>query len=237
MAALMRRLRPEMNGAVVESMTLRGIVYPLSYGVAVPAIREAAACYAPDHELARLLYQQEVRELRLAGIYTADAERVAEDELDFWARGVINPEVAEHLAYGLLSRSRVTETVLVQWLGSGQSPSAQKETGTESGEKGMINRPRPEWLRYAALMTGARALVKGNADWNYDRLMPLLVEACGRAVPAETQAWTTFLGRMIRHAPQGRERVRLFLDNPRIRTATIFPGLEEEVAWQLDESL
>ena len=235
MAALMRRLRPEMNGAVVESMTRRGIVYPLSYGVAVPAIREAAACYAPDHELARLLYLQQVRELRLAGIYTADAERVEEDELDFWARGVINPEVAEHLAYGLLGCSRVAETVLVRWLG--ESPPAQEGPETRTEEKETIDRPRPEWLRYAALMTGARALARGNADWDYDRLMPVLREACGRAVPAESPAWIAFLGRMTRHAPQGRERVRMFLDNPQVRTAAIFPRLEDEVAWQLDESL
>ena len=235
MAALMRRIRPEMNGAVVESMTRRGIVYPLSYGVAVPAIREAAASYAPDHELARLLYLQQVRELRLAGIYTADAGRVTEDELDFWARGVINAEVAEHLAYGLLGCSRVVETVLIRWLGEYSPVHERTETSIE--EKDVIDRPHVEWLRYAALMTGARALLRGNADWDYDRLMSVLIEACGRAVPVESQAWIAFLGRIIRHAPQGRNRVRVFLDNPQVRAAAIFPCLEDEVVWQLDESL
>ena len=235
MAALMRRLRPEMNGAVVEAMTARGIVYPLSYGVAVPAIREAAAAFGPDHDLARLLYRQQVRELRLAGIYTADAEQLSPDELDFWARGVVNTEVAEHLAYALLGRTRWAGTVLFRWLG-GDGPVPGEPEVARGGGAG-LDTPRAECLRYAALMTGAHALARGADGWDYDRLQALLPEACAQAVPAETPAWTAFLGRMIRHAPQGRERVRTFLADPRVAASPLFPRLDDEVSWQLDDTL
>ena len=49
MVALLRRLKTEMNGAVVGAMQERGVDYPLSYGVSVATIREIAADYAPDH--------------------------------------------------------------------------------------------------------------------------------------------------------------------------------------------
>ena len=42
MIGLLRRLKVEMNGAVVDAMRSRGLDYPLSYGVSVPRIREIA---------------------------------------------------------------------------------------------------------------------------------------------------------------------------------------------------
>ena len=42
MIGLLRRLKVEMNGAVVDAMRSRGLDYPLSYGVSVPTIREIA---------------------------------------------------------------------------------------------------------------------------------------------------------------------------------------------------
>ena len=71
MVALLGELRREMNGAVVDSMREKGIEYALSYGVSIPTIRALARQYAPDDELARLLYQQQVRELQLAALTIA----------------------------------------------------------------------------------------------------------------------------------------------------------------------
>ena len=38
MIGLLRRLKVEMNGAVVDAMRSRGLDYPLSYGVSVPTL-------------------------------------------------------------------------------------------------------------------------------------------------------------------------------------------------------
>ena len=231
MAAMMRSLHQEMNGAVVEAMTSRGIVYPLSYGVAVPAIRQVAAQYAPDHELARLLYRQQVRELRLAGVYVADPEQVTVEELDFWARGVINSEVAEHLAYGLLGRTRWVETLLLHWLDGAESVIL----AVDGKEHGGLDTPRAEYVRYAALMAGVQTLSRGNASWDYARLERLLPGACAKSLSVEGPAWAAFLGRMIRRAPQGKERVRVFLENPLVQQAVLYPFLKEEVEWQFED--
>ena len=88
MVALLGELRREMNGAVVDSMREKGIEYALSYGVSIPTIRALARQYAPDDELARLLYQQQVRELQLAALSIASPESVTEEELPFWAKAV-----------------------------------------------------------------------------------------------------------------------------------------------------
>lgn len=116
LAHLLGEMRREMNGAVVGSMRFYGEEYGLNYGVTLPTIRaiakeESKRQGGTNHRLAKLLYRQEVRELRLAGLWLADSEE-AERELDFWGGGVINSDVAEEAAFALLHRCKGVE----KWL-------------------------------------------------------------------------------------------------------------------------
>lgn len=103
MSALLAVIRKQTNGAVSDSMREKGMDWPLNYGVSIPAIKDAAGVYAPDHEFAKFLYRQEVRELRLAGIIIADPGSVMPEEIPFWIAGIINNEVAEHISFMLAS--------------------------------------------------------------------------------------------------------------------------------------
>ena len=76
MLQLLKRLKVEMNGAVTGAMQERGIVYPLNYGVSVPTIRDIAKEYCANHSLALLLYQQQLRELKLAALFVDDPASV-----------------------------------------------------------------------------------------------------------------------------------------------------------------
>ncbi len=105
MSLLLGELRREMHGAVVESMCYYGDRYGLNYGVSLPTMRRIARSEGVDHKLARLLYRQEVRELRLAALWVADVEQ-ADQERDFWISGIINSEVAEEAAFALIHRCR-----------------------------------------------------------------------------------------------------------------------------------
>ncbi len=103
MAHLLGELRREMNGAVVGSMRYYGREYGLNYGVSIPTIRALGREEAKDHSFAKYLFLQEVRELRLVSLWFAEPSLV-EDDLDFWAQGIINSEVAEEAAFVLLNR-------------------------------------------------------------------------------------------------------------------------------------
>ncbi len=112
LAYLLGEMRREKNGEVADFMRFYGAKYGLNYGVSLATVR-AKACAersddtAADHKFATLLYRQEVRELQLAAFYFADPELVvANEEFDFWAKGVINSEVAEELAFALLYRCK-----------------------------------------------------------------------------------------------------------------------------------
>lgn len=116
MVALLGELRRERNGAVADAMCLCGKPYGLNYGVSLPTLRRIARAETPDHDFARYLYVQDVRELRLAALYIAQPERVTADEADFWAAGIINSEVAEEASFALLSRVGVQPAIFERWM-------------------------------------------------------------------------------------------------------------------------
>lgn len=116
MVALLGELRRERNGAVADAMCLCGKPYGLNYGVSLPTLRRIARAETPDHDFARYLYVQDVRELRLAALYIAQPERVTADEADFWAAGIINSEVAEEASFALLSRVGVLPALFRSWI-------------------------------------------------------------------------------------------------------------------------
>ncbi len=103
MAHLLGELRRQMNGAIVGSMRYYGAEYGLNYGVSIPTIRSMGRQEQRDHRFAKYLYRQQVRELQMVSLWFANPEEVA-DELDFWAEGVINSEIAEEFAFVVLSK-------------------------------------------------------------------------------------------------------------------------------------
>lgn len=114
--ALTGALRREMNGAVVDAMRLCGRPYGLNYGVSIPTIRAIARAEVPDHDFARELYREEVRELRLAALSIARPECLAGDDPDLWAAGIINTEVAAEAALVLFSRMPRPEPLFGRWM-------------------------------------------------------------------------------------------------------------------------
>ncbi len=112
---LLYRLRKEMNGAALDYMRYYGADYERNYGVQIYALRDIAQQIGCDDDLARYLYADTIREVRLVGVWIADAERVTTEDFDFWGRGVINSEVAEQLAHALMSRIGAINELLDEW--------------------------------------------------------------------------------------------------------------------------
>lgn len=119
MIQLLGALRKEMNGAVADSMYYYGENYGLNYGVSLPTIRSRAVAVGKDHKFAKYLYKQQVRELRLAALHIADATLVDSKEVDFWAEGIINSEIAEEMAFALLRYTKELANIFDSWTKSG----------------------------------------------------------------------------------------------------------------------
>lgn len=133
MIALLGKVRKQMNGAVSESMATHGQQYGLNYGVSIATLREIAADETQDYAFAKYLYQQQVRELKLCACHIADPKMVDTHEFPFWSRGITNAELAEELAFALLSKIYDINSLMGIWT-------------TESNEM----------VAYAALMAASR---------------------------------------------------------------------------------
>lgn len=103
-----------MNGAVAGSMRYYGADYGLNYGVSLPTIRSLAELEGKDHTYSKYLFQQQVREIQLASLHIAEPHKISESELDFWAAGIINSEIAEEAAFALFQY--VEYATLMGWL-------------------------------------------------------------------------------------------------------------------------
>lgn len=134
MVALLGELRREMNGAVASSMRYYGAAYGLNYGVSLPTLRSIARRVGTDHDFARYLFCQDVRELRLAALHIADPARLGAEEFTAWAAGIVNSEVAEEAAFALLGRAGSLPELFRLWTASDRT-----------------------LLRYAALLAAARS--------------------------------------------------------------------------------
>lgn len=213
MAELFKRLRRDTNGAVADSMTKHGIVYPMNYGVSAATIREIAAPYFPDESLAKLLWKQDVRELRLAALSIADPQKVTAADLELWGAKVSNIEIAEHLASTLLGKSPVAAVVADRWL-------------TE----------KDEMLRYSALITAARGvqvvLGVGRLDWRkmLDS-MPVVLDTANSFV---WQGAALMLSNLMRYVPEAGRFVSAAIEATEKANPPAGEYLREELEWQLD---
>ncbi len=111
---LLGECRRQMNGAVVGSMRYYGAEYGLNYGVSLPTLRTIAEMEEMDYDYAKYLYQQQVREIRLISFWVAEPSKLIDNELSFWAEGIINSEVAEEASFALFQHTDIVE----KWLDS-----------------------------------------------------------------------------------------------------------------------
>ena len=115
MVSLLGKIRKQMNGAVLDTFRYYGAKYGMNYGVAIHSIRDMAVEVGTDHDLAKFLYRQQVRELQIIALWIADAEQLTGSELDFWREGIVNSELAEQAAQGLLCNVEDIDSLVIAW--------------------------------------------------------------------------------------------------------------------------
>lgn len=115
MVALLGKIRKQMNGAMLDTFRYYGSNYGVNYGVALHTLRDMAQEIGIDHSLASFLYLQQVRELRVIALWIADSNAVKSADFDFWAKGIVNSEVAEQAAHALLCKITDIDLLLDKW--------------------------------------------------------------------------------------------------------------------------
>ena len=98
-----KRLRLAMNGIISTSMRQKGMNYKLIFGVPLPEIKELASSYEVDEELARAMWKEDVREMKILATMLYPAKKMTQEEALKWMEEIPYPEIAEQCCNNLFS--------------------------------------------------------------------------------------------------------------------------------------
>ena len=105
-----------MNGMVSQSMPEKGMEYKLNFGIEYPRIKEIAAGYEPDHELAQALWKENIRECKILAGLLQPADTFYPEIADIWIEGMDYPELAEYTVMNLFQRLPYASEVVFRWM-------------------------------------------------------------------------------------------------------------------------
>lgn len=105
-----------MNGMVSQSMREKGMEYKLNFGIEYPRIKEIAAGYESDHELAQALWKENIRECKILAGLLQPADTFYPEIADIWIEGMDYPELAEYTVMNLFQRLPYASEVVFRWM-------------------------------------------------------------------------------------------------------------------------
>ncbi|MCI7287061.1 DNA alkylation repair protein [Parabacteroides sp. AGMB00274] len=117
-----KQLRLAMNGVISTSMRQKGMNYKLIFGVPIPEIKHIAAAHEPDVELARALWKEDVREMKILATLLFPAGSMTQEEALAWMREIPYPEIAEQCCNNLFPTVEQPDQLALKFLADKKSP-------------------------------------------------------------------------------------------------------------------
>lgn len=111
-----------MNGVISTSMRQKGMNYKLIFGVPIPEIKHIAAAHEPDAELARALWKEDVREMKILATLLFPASSMTQEEALDWMREIPYPEIAEQCCNNLFPTVEQPDQLALKFLADKKSP-------------------------------------------------------------------------------------------------------------------
>ncbi|MDH6358859.1 DNA alkylation repair protein [Parabacteroides sp. PF5-9] len=105
-----------MNGIASTSMREKGITYKLNFGVSLPKLKEIAKQYTPNPELAELLWNEDVRELKILATLLYPSPSFTKEKAEEWVIEIQHIEIAEQFSFNLLQHTSFTNQLAKEWL-------------------------------------------------------------------------------------------------------------------------
>lgn len=111
-----------MNGVISTSMRQKGMNYKLIFGVPIPEIKHIAAAHEPDAELARALWKEDVREMKILATLLFPAGSMTQEEALAWMREIPYPEIAKQCCNNLFPKVEQPDQLALKFLADKKSP-------------------------------------------------------------------------------------------------------------------
>jgi 3-methyladenine DNA glycosylase AlkD len=113
-----RKIRLSMNGIVSGQMTRSGILYKQNYGVSIPRIKEIAAGFLPDHDLAQRLWFLQIRETMIMATLLEPLSEFTAETAREWVSQFNQIEIIEQATMNLFSKLSISDVLCLEWIKS-----------------------------------------------------------------------------------------------------------------------
>lgn len=111
-----KELRLSMNGVASAYMRENGMDYKLNFGVELPRLRDIAAEFPVDHDLAQALWKENIRECKLLAAMLQPVDTFYPEIADIWTEAMPNAEIAQHTVQNLFCRLPYASQKAYEWM-------------------------------------------------------------------------------------------------------------------------
>ncbi|NPA44969.1 MAG: DNA alkylation repair protein [Chlorobi bacterium] len=115
---ILKEIRTRENGPAVDAMERMGMNYNRNFGVALSDLKAIANKYKPNHELAKVLRNKDIRETRILAEMIEDTNLISEKEVENIIQNINTIELAEQTTINLLEKLNFTEEKVIEWIKS-----------------------------------------------------------------------------------------------------------------------
>ena len=134
-----KQFRVFMNGIVSQSMREKGLDYKLNFGIELPRLKEIAAKFDKNHDVAQALWKENIRECKILAGLLQPVETFYPEIADIWVEDMHYPEIAELTCMNLFQHLPYASEKAFLWM-------------ADEGE----------YFQFCGYMLMARLLMKGN---------------------------------------------------------------------------
>jgi hypothetical protein len=110
------RFRLYMNGIASQSMREKGLDYRVNFGIELPRLKEIAAEFTPNHEVAQALWKENIRECKILAGLLQPVDTFYPESADIWVEDMRYPEIAELTVMNLFRRLPYASEKAFEWM-------------------------------------------------------------------------------------------------------------------------
>ena len=111
-----KQFRLFMNGVVSQSMREKGLNYKLNFGIELPRLKEIAAKFEKNHEVAQALWKENIRECKILAGLLQPVDTFYPEIADIWIEDMHYPEIAELTCMNLFCHLPYASEKVFQWI-------------------------------------------------------------------------------------------------------------------------
>lgn len=113
-----RSFRLYMNGEAARSMREKGLAYKLIWGVSLNHLKQMAAEYGHDFDLATALWKEDIRECKILAMLIMPHQEMTKDLAETWVAEISTVETAELCVFTLFRHLSFAGELAEEWLAS-----------------------------------------------------------------------------------------------------------------------